>query len=51
MKINNLIGQNIYTETIFKSETMIDLSSFEKGIYIVELRNKNKTFTEKVIIK
>jgi hypothetical protein len=51
MKINNLIGQNIYTETIFKSETMIDLSGFEKGIYIVELRNKNKTFTEKVIIK
>jgi hypothetical protein len=31
--------------------TTIDLSSFEKGIYTIELKNNNTTYTEKVIVE
>ena len=29
----------------------IDLSSFDKGVYTVELKDKNAIYTEKVIVK
>jgi hypothetical protein len=31
--------------------TTIDLSSFEKGIYTIELKNSKTTYTEKVIVE
>ena len=49
--ISNLLGQTIYITTTSAMESIIDLSSFDKGIYTVELRNENKTFTKKVIIE
>jgi hypothetical protein len=32
-------------------ETTIDLSNFDKGVYTVELKNNDATFTEKVIVE
>ena len=31
--------------------TSIDLSSFDKGIYTVELKDKNNIYTDKVIVE
>ena len=49
--INNILGQTIYTTTTSAMKSIIDLSNFDKGIYTVELRNKNKLFAEKLIIQ
>ena len=51
IRINNVLGQTIYTVNTSAMETIIDLSSFEKGIYTIEVRNINKIFTEKVIVE
>jgi hypothetical protein len=51
IRIHNALGQIIYNTTTSEIETIIDLSKFDKGIYTVELRNKNKIFTDKVIVE
>ena len=51
IRVNNLLGQNMYTENIFDSEKTIDLSIYENGVYTIELRTKDKIFTKKIIIK
>jgi len=49
--INNVLGQTVYSTTTNGMNTHIDLSSFDKGVYTVELKNKNAIYTEKVIVQ
>ena len=49
--ISNVLGQTVYTTSITSMNTTIDLSSFEKGIYTIELKNNSGTYTEKVIVE
>jgi len=49
--VNNILGQTVYTTSTTAMNTTIDLSSFEKGIYTIELKNNNTTYTEKVIVE
>ena len=49
--VNNVLGQTVYSTTTNGMNTTIDLSSFDKGIYTVELKNKNAIYTEKVIVE
>jgi hypothetical protein len=49
--ITNVLGQTVYTTTTSSMETTIDLSNYDKGIYSVELKNDNLTYTEKLIIE
>ena len=49
--INNVLGQTVYSTNINGIKTSIDLSNFDKGIYTVELKNKNTIYTEKVIVE
>ena len=51
LTISNILGQPIYVSTINGVEKTIDLSSFDKGIYTIELSNINNTFTKKVIVE
>jgi len=48
--ITNVLGQTVYSTSTNTMETNIDLSNFDKGIYTVELKNNDATFTEQVII-
>ena len=48
---HDVLGQIVlstYTNTML---TTIDLSSFDKGIYTVELKDANVTYIEKVIVE
>ena len=47
----NVLGQAVYATSINTMETIIDLSNFDKGVYTVELKNNNATYTEKVIVE
>jgi hypothetical protein len=51
--VNNILGQTVYSGTTSSDglETEIDLSNFDKGVYTVELRNNDATYTEKVIVE
>ena len=47
----NVLGQTVYTTSTNAMNTSIDLSSFDKGIYTVELKDENTIYTEKVIVE
>ncbi len=49
--VNNVLGQTVVSTTTNGMNTTIDLSSFDKGVYTVELRNNDATYTEKVIVE
>jgi hypothetical protein len=49
--VNNVLGQIVYTTSTTSMNTTIDLSSFEKGIYTIELKNNRSTYTEKLIVE
>ena len=49
--ITNVLGQTVYATSTNTMETTIDLSNFDKGVYTVELKNNDATFTEKVIVE
>ena len=51
LTVYNVLGQTVLSESINTMSITIDLSSFDKGVYTVELKDKNAIYTEKVIVK
>jgi hypothetical protein len=54
LTITNAIGQKIYSSTsenLEKSQTEIELNSFQKGIYFVELEKLNKRSIKKLVVQ
>jgi len=49
--VNNILGQIVFSTITNGMNTSIDLSSFDKGIYTVELKDENSTYTEKIIVE
>ena len=49
--VNNVLGQTVFSNTTKGMNTIIDLSSFDKGIYTVELKDENTIYTEKIIVE
>lgn len=54
ISVTNVLGQEVYTSTkeltTLVSER-IDLSSFDKGVYILEISNSESSLSEKIIIE
>ena len=46
----NALGQVILTDRV-NSNITFDLNQFGKGVYFIELSNKNSLITQKVIIE
>ena len=51
VSVHNVLGQTVYSSSINSLSTTIDLSGFDKGIYTIELKDNNTTYTEKVIVE
>ena len=49
--VNNVLGQTVFSANIHGMNTNIDLSSFDKGVYSVELKDENNIYTEKIIVE
>ncbi|MAU36468.1 MAG: hypothetical protein CMD14_03745 [Flavobacteriales bacterium] len=49
--IYNVLGQTVLSTFTNSMTTSIDLSSFDKGIYTVELKDKNAIYIDKVIVE
>ncbi len=51
VKIYNLLGKNIYNSTLNSGYEKIDLSSYSKGVYILEISGPGYSEVEKVVIR
>ena len=51
VRLYNVLGQTVYTTSTNAMSTTVDLSSFDKGIYTVELKDANTIYTEKIIVE
>ena len=52
IKVINILGETVHVSTIMGSTShSVDLTSFDKGIYTIELSNNNEVYVEKVIIE
>jgi hypothetical protein len=51
VSVYNVLGQTVVSTVISNMITTIDLSSFDKGIYTVELKDKQSIHIEKVIVE
>ena len=54
IKITNVLGQKVFTTSqsvngIYKEN--IDLSAFQKGVYLIEIKNSTATITERIIVE
>jgi hypothetical protein len=49
LKITNVLGQNLMSEKLYNENNTINISSLERGIYIVEIEIANKIFVNKII--
>lgn len=47
----DILGKTVYTSSINNMSTTIDLSGFDKGVYMVELKDENSKYTEKLIVE
>ena len=52
INVTNILGEQVYN-SIIKGSTShgIDLSSFDKGIYTIELSNSTEIYIEKIILE
>lgn len=54
IKITNILGEIIYVSTKNISgiyNDVIDLSSFGKGTYVIQIKNKESIFTDRIVIR
>jgi len=54
IKITNILGEIIYVSSENISgiyNDVIDLSSFSKGAYVIQIKNKESVFTDKIVIR
>jgi len=54
IKITNVLGQKIFrisqsVNGIYKEN--IDLSTFQKGVYLIQIKNSTTTITERIIVE
>ena len=49
--VYNVLGQTVLSTFTNTMLTTIDLSSFDKGVYTIEIKDRNVTYIEKVILE
>lgn len=51
LEIYNTSGQLVYSEPFNSNKKQIDLTKFNKGVYLVQVKNHIKIFNKKVVVK
>ena len=49
--VYNVLGQDVFSTVTNTIMTTLDLSSFDKGVYTVELKDNNTSYIEKIIVE
>ena len=51
MRIYNVVGELVYQSEITNQQTTIDISSFAKGVYTVQVENKDAKVFKKLVVQ
>lgn len=51
IKLVNLLGQVVFSQTVLDQEYMIDVSKFDNGLYFLKVNTLNGVISKKVIVK
>ena len=51
LSVINVLGQIVYSSSINDINTRVDLSSFDKGVYTIELSDGNSVYSDKLIVE
>lgn len=51
INIVNLLGQVVYEEEMTNLSKVIDISSFDKGVYTIELSDNKETIAKKIVLE
>ncbi len=51
IRIFNVVGELVYQSEIFHQQTTIDVSSFAKGVYSIEVKNKDARVVKKLVVQ
>lgn len=51
INIKNMLGQDVYNDKLTSLSNKVDLSSYDKGVYTIELKANGKAYSEKVLIE
>jgi len=49
--LRNMLGQVLYTSTVEAGQTVIDVSSYDAGIYIVNIIVEGEVVTKKLFVQ
>lgn len=49
--ISNTLGQQVFRKSFISNNAEIDVASFQKGLYIVTVENRQKTIVTRIVIK
>ena len=49
LTLTNIIGAEVLVQQNFPANGQIDISHFEKGVYILTFQINNQTFTQKIL--
>lgn len=51
VSVSNMLGQLVYNAELNTRQTVVDLSTFEAGMYLIKIETLNGTTTQKVMVK
>ncbi|WP_194766880.1 T9SS type A sorting domain-containing protein [Tamlana sp. I1] len=51
VSIYNLLGKNVYQNNQFSSSSVIDLSSLNKGVYLLKIEVSGRTLSRKLVVQ
>ena len=51
LTVSDAIGKEVINQILSSPNTIVDLTNYKKGVYIVSLKGENINLTEKIIIK
>jgi photosystem II stability/assembly factor-like uncharacterized protein len=51
LKITDLMGREVYADTQFKGKSVVDMSAFSNGIYLIQLKTDAETVAKKIVLE
>ena len=51
IRIYNMLGQSVYNDASLLNKKEINIADLKSGVYFVEIKNQNKTYTKRIIKK
>jgi hypothetical protein len=51
VKIYDILGKEILSQKVNETSISLDLSGYQKGVYVIQVNDFEKTFHQKIIIQ